>query len=159
MIFVLSCLLIHLGLVTAAASTWWIPNVTLLALILAVARHPTRWLGPALLTAFAIVVWAVRDAREVFLAPLAIAGIVRLLVQHWDGHDLRVQILLVTAGVLAWNLTGLWLDGAWERSMLQLLIAQPVLTGASVPLVRALAEPRSAPLIAQGLPRWRREHA
>lgn len=114
MALLLGCLLLHALLVQVLASPWWVPNLTLGGVVLAVGRTPRRWLLWSGIAALWMTVWAVRSPWVVFLGYLGCGWMVSRLSQAWDTTDPRLQGLI--AGVASLFITGveLWMDQVWR---------------------------------------------
>ena len=145
MALLLGCLLLHALLVQVFASPWWVPDLTLGGVVLAVGRTPRRWLLWSGIAASWATVWAVRSPWVVFLGYLGCGWIVSRLSQAWDTTDLRLQGLIAGVGSLFMTGVGLWVDQLWQA---------PVVGWASVHVaVTALAV--SALSRGRRQPRWR----
>ena len=135
---VLACVCCHVLVARVVASPWWVPDLTLVGLLLGVMRRPDRWLECAVLAGLTVPVWMVRFVEPQLGAFLAFAWITQRLVHRWDVTDVRVLGLL---GVLASAITtggALWFEGIWSWPIAGLAFVRIGLTGLAVPLLDRL---------------------
>ena len=135
------CLAAHAVLARAVPSPWWVPDLTLVGLVLAVARTPSRWLLLSAIAGLFAMGWAVRFPAQIFLSYVAVGAGARLLGRHWDATDLRVQMGLLGLSSVLLNLAGLWLSDLWSFALLGLSLVRMTLTVLAVPCVRLLSPP------------------
>jgi hypothetical protein len=129
------CALLHVGAVLAVTEPWWAPNLTLVGLILGVARAPERWLGYSAAAALIAMAWAVRAPVLVAGAYLAAGWFIHWMSGRWDVPDLRVQGTLVAmlSGLAAFG--PLWLQGLWSMPLAVLAAMHVLLTYAAFRLI------------------------
>ena len=141
----LSTLAAHALIARAVPSPWWVPDLTLVGLILAVARAPSRWLLLSAVAGLFTMAWAVRFPKQMFLSYVALGWVVQMLGRAWDATDLRVQLGMVGLASALLSLGGLWLDELWSFPLLGLSMVRVAMTVLAVPCVRHLAERRVRP--------------
>ena len=136
MVVLLGCLAAHVAMAGLLPSPWWVPDLTLVGLILAISRTPHRWMllsgSAGLLTA----VWAVRFPHVVLVGSLGLGWIVRTLAKQWDITDVRLQRLLVAAASLLTTFGWLWLEGLWSLPVVAFAAMRVLMTSVSVSIVR-----------------------
>ena len=130
-------------LVSAIPSPWWVPDLTLVGLVLAVARMPSRWLLFSVVAGVFTMAWAVRFPNQLFLFYVALGWGVRVLGRQWDATDLRVQVGMVGLAGALLSLGALWLDARSSLSLLELSMAHVAMTVLAVPCLRRLFERRA----------------
>lgn len=137
----LGCLVIHTLLAAIVPSPWWVPNLTLAGLVLAIGRSPRRWLTLSGVAGLWTAVWAVRLPGVLFLGYLGCGWLAQRVARRWDMTEVRVQSGLVGMASLLMTVGTLWLDGLWSFPLLGLAGAHVVVTCAAAPLLR-LVPPR-----------------
>ncbi len=135
-----ACLIAHALLASAIASPWWVPDLTVVGLVLTVARTPSRWFLFSVVAGLFTMGWAVRFPRQVFLSYVALGWVVQTLGRQWDATDLRVQVSLVGLASALLTVAGLWLDELWSLPLLGLSMIRIALTVLMVLCVRHLVE-------------------
>ena len=133
---VLCAFLILHAVLVPWSGPWWIPNFTLVGLILAVARSPRWWLPLSGLAGLCMLIWSVRFPRTILLAYLMLGWLIRWLAGRWDVTDARVQSLLAMAACGLLTGGALWLEGFWSWSLLGAAAVQVILTGVTIHAVR-----------------------
>ena len=139
------CLIAHAVLARAVPSPWWVPDLTLVGLLLAVAKAPSRWLLLSVVAGLFTMVWAVRFPKQVFLSYVALGWVVQMLGRQWDATDPRVQVGMVGLASALLTLGGLWLDELWSFPLLGLSMVRVAMTLLAVPCVRHVTERRVRP--------------
>lgn len=129
------CLLTHLFLASLVTSPWWVPDLTLVGLVVTVARAPHRWAVLSGLAGLFMAVWAIRFAQQIFLGYLVTGWAVHALCRQWDLTDRRVQWLVVGIASLAMTFGALWLDGLWSPALMGLAMTRVALTCLSAGLI------------------------
>ncbi len=132
----LGCIALHLLLADVVPSPWWVPDFTLVGLVMAVALAPHRWFVLAMLAGVAAMVWAIRFPGPILMTYLIIGMGVRVMTMHWDMADARVQALTVSVASLLVTLECLWLHELWSLSLLGLTGVHVVMTVLAVPVTR-----------------------
>ena len=145
MSWLVACLIAHALLASAISSPWWVPDLTLAGLVLAVARTPSRWFLLSAVAGLFTMGWAVRFPVQVFLSYVALGWMVQALGRQWDATDPRVQVGLVGLASVLLSAAGLWLDELWSLSLLGLSMIRVALTVLAVPCVRHLVGRRAGP--------------
>ena len=133
------CCAAHAGAMFAVWEPWWAPNLTMVGLVLAVARAPERWLALAAIAALTAMVWAIRFPAAVAGLYLATGWFVRWTAGRWDVSDALVQGALVAASSAAVAFSALWLHGVWSVPLAAAAAAHVLLTYAAFCAVRWLA--------------------
>ena len=136
MVALLACLTAHLLLAGVVASPWWVPDLTLVGLILAVAKAKRRWIALSSLAGLVMMTWAVRFPAPILITFLALGWAVRGLSAQWDLADIRVQCLVVAVASSLLTFGALWLEDLWSLPLLGLAAAHVAMTVAAVPCVR-----------------------
>ena len=67
-----ACLIAQALLTSAFSSSWWVPDLTLVGLVLAVARTPSRWFLLSVVAGVFTMAWAIRFPKQVFLFYVAL---------------------------------------------------------------------------------------
>ncbi|MDP3704199.1 MAG: hypothetical protein Q8R78_07405 [Candidatus Omnitrophota bacterium] len=129
----------HLALALASPSPWWVPDLTLVGLVLAVGRSPARWFACTVFAGLLTVAWAVRFPGQVFAGYLLIGWVSHLLSRHWDVTDLRIECFLVAAGSLCLMAGMLWLEDLWSLRVLLLTVVRTAVTCGVVPVIHHVA--------------------
>ena len=137
------CLAAHLLLALALPSPWWVPNLTCIGLVRAVADEPRRWYLYGVVAGMLTALWAVRVPGQLVVGFLLAAAAVRWLGRHWDLTDTRVQELLVVGGSALLSFGLLWLEPAWSPVLFGLALGQVAVTWAAYRLSHRLI-PRPA---------------
>lgn len=140
--FLACCMLAHLALAMVIPSPWWVPDLTLVGLVLAVTRRPTRWWLLSTAAGLLTMVWAARSAGQTIAGYLLIGWAVRLAGRQWDATDLRIEAGLVASASLMLTMGAFWLDDLWSPILLVFMGLRTALTCAMVPLVHHLASGR-----------------
>ena len=117
---------------------WMVPDLTLVGMVLAIARAPHRWLAYASLAGFGVMCWAIRFPVHVLLSYVIAGGAIRLVATQWDMTDRTVQRVLVGGASLGITLGWMWLDDVWSYAVVAWVLARALMTGLLVPGVRHL---------------------
>ena len=128
---------VQIVLARLGCSTWWIPDLLLVALILSVAASPSRWLLYGIVAGGISALWAVRVPWALWAANLLLAGLIRVGARHWDLSDARVQQVLVGVANLLMRLWLVWLDDTWSLALVGPLLLQTGVTVLVVPLLNS----------------------
>ncbi len=146
------CMAAHALLANVVVSPWWVPNLTVAGLVLAVVRTPPRWFALSALAGLFAILFAVRFQGPIFVSYLILGWTVRSISAQWDANDSRVLCLLVGAACLLMTLYAVWLDGFWSWSLVGWILVHLIVTLLIVPVIRSLDS-------AVGLARDRSERA
>ena len=141
MALLIGCVVTHALLAHLIASPWWLPDLTLVGLVLAVGRRPAQWLIASLVAALLPVVSAVRFSGQLFSAYLVCGWLVQLVGRRWDAADGRVQGAMVLMATAALTLGAIWLEDLWSLPLLGSAGLRVAATGLCVPLIQRLARP------------------
>ena len=136
MLFLAGCWLAHAMFAGLIPSPWWVPDLTLAGLVLAVGRRPARWLILSGAAGLFTIIWAVRFPLQILVGYLVIGGIVRALTRAWDATDVRVQSLMAGIASVAMTFGALWLDGLWSIAQLGLALVHAAVTALAVPVIQ-----------------------
>ena len=132
------CVAMHLVLAMAIPSPWWVPDLTLVGLVLAIARAPHRWLPASSVAGVAALLWAVRFPQPILAGYLLMGWLIHAAATPWDLDDLRVQSLLVGLASLLMTAGGLWLEETASLPLVGWASVRVALTLLSLPVVRSL---------------------
>lgn len=132
MILLLGFLLAHAVLAQAPVSPWWVPNLTLVGMVLAIGRHPERWAVWAGLAAVWTMVWAVRMPWLAGLCSLGCGWGARGLCEAWETSDVRMQSLAVGLASLIMTVALLWADRLWSLPVAGMAVVHVGMTVAVV---------------------------
>jgi hypothetical protein len=149
MLILAGCLVAHALIALVVPSSWWVPDLTLVGLVLTVGKAPSQWCLLSGMAGLFTVAWAVRSSGPILVGYLLLGWIVHVLARHWDATDLRVQCLMSGIASLVMTFGALWLSGLWSLPLLGLASAHVAMTGLSVPLVWRFSwgqAPQQAPL-------------
>lgn len=138
MLLIGGCWIVQGLLVQLVPWSWAVPDLTLMAFVLAVGHAPHHWVLLASLAGVLTMVWTIRAPTQVLLSYLIFGGSIRVLAHRWDVTDQRVQILLASAGCIAMLIATLWADELWSLSLAGVMGLQAVMTGLAVPMARWL---------------------
>lgn len=137
-VVLIMCLLAHALLAHLIASPWWVPDLTLVGLVLVVSAASTHWLIASVIAGLFIMAWAGRFPAQGFLSYVLCGAIVQLAARRWDTTDARVQGVVVVGASVALTLGLLWVEGLWSVPILGLAAVRIALTALSLPLARRL---------------------
>jgi hypothetical protein len=115
-----------------------VPNLTVVGMVLSVARSPSQWAVLGALAALVPIVWAIRFGGLIAVGCVVAASGVAWVARRWDAVDERVQGALVLFASLAWTAGAVWMDGLWSPAAGSLAIAQTAVTYAAFLVVRRL---------------------
>jgi hypothetical protein len=139
MLAMLVCGAVQMAAVCAVASSWWVPNLVLAAMVQAIHRRPARWPALGILGGALLAGWAARGQGTVVAGCVLAAWLVRRWLGMVDAGGLRAQQAATAAAALALTLWGLAVDRLWSATLVGLAAAHVALTVLAVPLVRRLA--------------------
>jgi len=132
------CLTAHVIAAGLLTSPWWVPDLTLIGLVLVVIRAPQRWVIFSIVAGLSTAAWAIRSSSPVFLSYLLIGWMTQRIAKQWNAMDLHVQWLLVGVASTALTFGFIWLDDLWSWPVVGLGLMRTVFTALSVPIVRSL---------------------
>lgn len=138
-VILLGCAAAHVALAMMSPSPWWVPDLTLVGLVLSVARFPSRWLVFSGAAGLLTMAWAVRSFSPLFAGYLLVGWATRTAGHRWDATDLRIEVWLAGGGSLLLTLGAFWLDDQRSPVLLLLMVVRTALTCSVVPLVHHLA--------------------
>ena len=136
----IGCVVVHAVLASVVPSPWWLPDVTLIGLVLAVGETPGQWPVLSGVAGLFTILWTARFPGHVFLSYLICGWAIGALAHRWDADDIRVQSCLVMATSTAVTLGLVWFDHLWSLPVAGLAGARVAVTGCCVPLVRCLRD-------------------
>ncbi len=138
MALLIGCVVTHALLAHLIASPWWLPDLTLVGLVLAVGQRPAQWLVASLVAALLTVLSAVRFSGQLFSAYLLCGWFVQLVGNRWDATDVRVQGVAALMASALLTFGAIWFENLWSPPLLGLALAHVAITGLCVPTVRWL---------------------
>ena len=97
---------------------WWVPDLTLIGLVVVIIRTPRRWLTYSALAGLFTMCWVARDPVPIGLAYGVVGWVTQLLMQEWDLGDPRLACGVVAAACAAMTLGLLWLEDLWSAVMI-----------------------------------------
>lgn len=132
------CLVAHAVLARLIASPWWVPDLTLVGLVVGVSLRPKRWLMASVMAGLFMMLGAVRFPAQVFLGYVLCGTIVQLAARRWDTTDGRIQggVVLILSAFMTLGLLGL--ERLWSWPLLAFAVLRVAVTGLSLPCVRSL---------------------
>jgi len=136
--FLAGCWMLHGLLVQLVPWGWIVPDLTLIALVVAVGYAPQHWVLLSSLAGLLTTVWTIGMGLPVLLSYVIFGGSLRVLARRWDVTDQRVQRLLASVGCVGLLIAGLGREGAWSVSLAGILGLQGLMAGLAVPLARRL---------------------
>jgi hypothetical protein len=139
------CLVAHALLARLIASPWWVPDLTLVGLVVGVGLRPRHWLIASGVAGCFMMAWAVRFPAQVALGYVLCGTLVRLVARRWDMTDGRIQGCLVIALSSLLTLGLLGLERLWSWPLLACAAVRVAVTGLSLLLVQRLLR-RASPL-------------
>ena len=146
MTILLVCVAAHALAAQLLPSPWWVPDLTLIGVVLSVGRAPERWLVLSGLAGFCTMLWAVRFPIQTAMGAVALGAGMRLLTQRWDVTDRRVASLVVGVASAASTLGTLWMEQvSWSTALLGLAGARVAVTSLSLPLMQQCFARQFAP--------------
>ena len=125
---VIGSLIAHMVVAQLVPAPWWVPDLTLVGMIYAVAHSPRRWFLYSSIAGLSTMVWAARDPAPLFITSLVMGWMVQALTTRWDASDARVQLTMVGMASLSTTLGAIWLEACWSWSMLGLGVAHIAVT-------------------------------
>ena len=135
----LICAAVHLALALISPSAWWVPDLTLVGLVLSVARFPSKWLLLSGVAGLLTSAWAVQSFSLMFAGYLLVGWATRIAGHRWDVTDVRIESWLAGGGSLLLTLAAFWLHDQWSPVLLFLMTVRTALTCSAVALVHPLA--------------------
>lgn len=131
-----ACLAAHVIAAQVIPSPWWVPNLTLMGLVLASGRSPRHagWFGAC--AGLAAMLWAARAIWLVLLGSLLAGLAIHRLGVHWNLNEPRVQVSLTGLLMAVLMAVTLWLDQAWSVPVVGLAVVQVMVTGATLWVLR-----------------------
>ena len=136
MVILLSYATLHLLLASVLPSPWWVPDVTMAGLVLAIAQRPKRWLVVSVTAGLLTILWAIRFPIQVFCGMVLLGLAAQLVATQWDLADVRVQCWLVGGATLLMSLWVFWLDDALSVRILGWMMIRAALTAFTIPLLQ-----------------------
>ena len=132
------CLVVHWLLARFLPSPWWVPNITLVGLMLTIAKHPERWLVLAWVAGVFTTLWTVRASGGILFSYFVIGGVIQIMAKRWDLDDVRIQPWLVGGLTLLFTFFLIWLEAIQAWPILGPALCHALATCAVLPFVRRL---------------------
>jgi len=132
------CAFAHVLVAYASSLPWWVPDLTLIGLIMIVTQVPSQWLLLSALAGMWMNLWAVRFPGQILLGYVGVGWLVQILSRSWDTTDLRIQCVCVFVSSFLLTLWMVWLDHLWTLAVLGWSVVRIVVTVLAVPLVRRM---------------------
>src|SRR3989338_3153440 len=123
---------LHLIAALFIPSPWFVPNFSVVGLVLAVSHKPSSWFAFALLCGLLSALWVIRSPVPVMMSYVAIGWVVQMLGSQVDVRRLDFQYLMVGISTLIVTLSGLWLSGIYSFPLLALIILNVIISSLSV---------------------------
>jgi len=119
-------------------SSWWVPDVTWVAVVLVVSGWPRSWLLPVVVAGWLTMSWSV--ATPVLVFGWCLAGGVALWAcgRVMDLTDARLCMIAVGVGELLWLWLLCWWQGASAVPLFGWMALHVALTVSIVPVMRRL---------------------
>ncbi|MBI4598355.1 MAG: hypothetical protein HY737_08160 [Candidatus Omnitrophica bacterium] len=130
----------QLLLVQVLPSPWWVPDLLVVALVVAMSAQPNRWVALSAAAGLCQSVWAVRFPWHIVMSYVGVGWLAMLAHARWNAADWRVQALAVGAGVAMVTAVGLGLDALWSLDAIGLAGVRVGLTVLSFFLLRRIAD-------------------
>lgn len=148
----LGCVILHLILAPLAQSPWWVPQLTLLGMLIGILKRPKAWFLLSLLTAWVMNFWTIRLGYSLCFMLLAIGFIEQWILSRWELNDAPPRLLLFTAAVVLADLGMIWLEDSWSWTQLGLCLLHAAVTAVAALFILEWAIPGRKPSSIQ----WRR---
>ena len=132
----LGCVLMHLLVASLVGSPWWVPNLTMVGLVFAVATVPSQWLVLSGVAAVVTTLLTVRMTGLLVSGYLLLGWGLQVLATLWDLTDLRVQCLVVGTASLLIAGGALLVEGPWTPAIVGALCGYLAITCVTIPLLR-----------------------
>lgn len=134
------CLIAHELFARLIPSPWWVPDVTLVGVVLMTGSARRDWIVLVAVAGLVSSLWAIRVSGLIVMEYLLLGGILQLVARYWDVTDLRMQC--VVSGMASAAMTGslLWVDRLHSIPLLALASVHVAMTCLVVPVVRSLFE-------------------
>jgi hypothetical protein len=117
---------------------WWVPNLTVIGLVLVVSSSPRRWLLPAALAGLWMAVWDVRHPVLPVASYLVVGWLLQWLARSWNLADRRLQGFMVAAVALLVICGSVWAERLASVAVVGLMAVHVAMTYAAFLLVRQL---------------------
>lgn len=129
----------HWVLAQLIPSPWWVPNLTVGALVLWVGRWPGRWWLFAVCAGWWMMFATAREPAVALIGCMVIAGATRLAVRQCDWNDPYLPEICVALGSAALTLSTLWSERVASPAVVALALLHVFLTTLTVPMLRRAA--------------------
>ena len=131
----IGCWIVQLVLAQAMPSPWWVPDLIVAGLIVAVIRQPSRWMTLSVMASLCQALWALRAPGQLMGSYLAVGGVTAVVHTRWDLTDRRLQLLLVMAASVMMTGVGFWLDEVWSAPIIAAALLRLGLTVISLAVI------------------------
>ena len=126
----------HALMAQVIPSFWWVPDVTLVGLVIGIGRSPGRWFILSCAAGLWTMAWAVRFPQLAIAGYLGIGWVIRSVVRHWDIADLRMQYLVCGIASAVTTFGALWVENLWSLAVFGLASVHVAVTCCTVPFAR-----------------------
>ena len=138
---------VHWGLVQAFASTWLVPDLTLVAVVWVAAMRPRQgWLAAASAGVLTMG-WMPEGGLLPVIGYGSVVLLVRWLANFWNMVDWRGQLLVVGFCEALWIALQLWMYGTGWASVIQLGLWHIAVTVLAARITVLLGQPREAEVL------------
>ena len=115
---------------------WWVPDVTLVSVVLLIAAEPRRWLVLAATAGLLAMCWTVPMPAMALAWYGGLGASLRGLGRIIDLGDLRVQLLVIGFAEALWLALHVWLQSALSISLVGWSVVHIAATLIAVPWLR-----------------------
>lgn len=122
------CLILQVLLSLVVPLTWWLPDLAIAALMIAVIRRPQHWLSFGLVCAIGLVPSVQRHAAVALLSPCFLAGFTAWLSRRWQLNSAGAAAMACGLGSFAVTLVCLLGDHLLGPSTQGLLLIRVLMT-------------------------------
>ncbi|MBI3319970.1 MAG: hypothetical protein HYZ89_05235 [Candidatus Omnitrophica bacterium] len=128
----------HLAIGRWIASPWWVPDLTLLSIVVTMARYPGQAFLPALYGGLLMMLFTVHHAVAVGLSYVGAGVLTKLLATQGDLATPFLQQVIVGVAEIGLLAVALFLNRTASLELLELSGAKVLVTVACIPFMRRL---------------------
>jgi hypothetical protein len=136
-LFVIGSLAVQ-WLLCGVASPWWVPDVTLVAVMLVIASAPDGWWLPSAIAGLLTMGWMIQAPALPLVWYLALGLGVSLGSGFWDLGDRRIQLVAIGIAEGVWLSLHVWFQDVAVLPLAGWLLLHVGITLLSVPMMRRL---------------------